>query len=80
MRIAGSTLRWLLVLASLSGLVLLLATQETQTADTDRFLGWVAVVALEAIFFDIFVQYWAEGALPLPASSGSNIISQYSEN
>ncbi|KAK5045655.1 hypothetical protein LTR84_009024 [Exophiala bonariae] len=33
-----------------------------------EWLGWVAVVALEAIFFNIFVQYWAEGALPLPAS------------
>lgn len=29
----------------------------------------MAIIALEAIFFDLFVQFWARGALPLPASS-----------
>ncbi|ETN43600.1 uncharacterized protein HMPREF1541_02759 [Cyphellophora europaea CBS 101466] len=33
-----------------------------------EWLAWVAIIALEAIFFDLFVQFWARGALPVPAS------------
>lgn len=66
----GLTLPWLLVPDLLNGLVrLLLWDHDSQEGMTDSKPGWVAVVALEAIFFDIFVQYWAHGALPLPASS-----------
>lgn len=70
MRIAGLTLPLLLGLALLNGLVCFTALRPRREDRIDDKPGWVAVVALEAIFFDIFVQYWAEGALPLPASSG----------
>lgn len=30
--------------------------------------GYTAVVASEANFFDILLQYWAEGRMPLAAS------------
>lgn len=31
--------------------------------------GWTAIVGSEAGFFNVLVQFWAEGSLPLPASS-----------
>jgi amino acid transporter len=31
--------------------------------------GWTAIVAAEAGFFDVLVQYWAEGSFPQAATS-----------
>ncbi|KAJ5354908.1 hypothetical protein N7541_005952 [Penicillium brevicompactum] len=33
-----------------------------------EWLGWTAIVAAEAGFFNVLVQYWAEGSIPLPAT------------
>lgn len=33
------------------------------------FSGWTAIVAAEAGFFDVLVQYWAEGSFPQAATS-----------
>lgn len=30
--------------------------------------GWTAVIGAEATFFDVLVQYWAQGSFPQPAS------------
>lgn len=31
--------------------------------------GWTAIVASEAGFFNVLVQYWSEGSMPLAATS-----------
>ncbi|CAG8163040.1 unnamed protein product [Penicillium salamii] len=33
-----------------------------------EWLGWTAIVAAEAGFFNVLVQYWAEGSMPLAAT------------
>ncbi|KAJ6139034.1 hypothetical protein N7471_005520 [Penicillium samsonianum] len=33
-----------------------------------EWLGWTAIVASEAGFFNVLVQYWAEGSIPLAAT------------
>jgi yeast amino acid transporter len=48
---------------------LILRTLADSSLSANGYLAWTAIIALEAIFFDIFLQYWAEGAVPLPASS-----------
>lgn len=34
-----------------------------------EWLGWTAIVGAEAAFFNILVQFWAEGSFPQAASS-----------
>lgn len=33
-----------------------------------EWLAWTSIVAAEAAFFNILVQYWAEGSFPLAAA------------
>jgi hypothetical protein len=35
--------------------------------------GWTAIVASEAGFFNVLVQYWSEGAVPLAATGKSRL-------
>jgi amino acid transporter len=34
-----------------------------------EWLGWVAVIGAEATFFNVLIQYWADGSFPEAASS-----------
>jgi yeast amino acid transporter len=36
-----------------------------------EWLGWVAVIGAEATFFNVLIQYWADGSFPEAASSES---------